>query len=189
MWQADAISFWISSSKASIDAPYRVGPRENSSGNFIRNMRMSNKTSKVIMAVVLFLVAGLIFIKNRPGSDVASSVNEAPREFVCTKCNIHFQLPAKEAMAALDAAPEPPPLPITDAPRARAMRDSRPPKMIKCTKCGKDAAVSAQKCELHGVFFPLFNADGTRGQCPQCPKASTGLDGSANVAEAAGFAD
>jgi hypothetical protein len=123
---------------------------------------------KLVIAVVLLIAAGTIFTIARRGDSEERKAAQAPRDLVCTKCGQHFQLPGDQATAAFEAAPQPPPPTQTQGPRTRATGGVRPPRMIKCSQCGEMAAVNAVKCEKHNVYYPVTNADGTRGICPQC---------------------
>ncbi len=125
-------------------------------------------TTKIIIAVVLFVVAGVLFIKFQSGGETSRLADGAKETwvFVCTDCGEHFEMSREEGVAALEAAPvrENPNKPGGQQTRA-SLRRQVLPKLIACQKCGTEAAVRAKKCE-DGAYVPMIKPDGTKGECP-----------------------
>ena len=124
-------------------------------------MSGSGSTIKVIIAVVLFVIAGVIFVHFRGGSEAAKEM-QSPSDLICTKCNHTYQMAGAEAAAAFKAAPSAPAAGGSGEGEGSGTRFSRSgpaPQMIKCPKCGETSVVHALKCEKHGEFFPAFMPD------------------------------
>lgn len=132
---------------------------------------MGKQNLKLIAAIVLLVAAGVIFVATRGDSEEEKYRKELmkPRDLICTRadCGHSFKLSAEETKAAFDAAPEPA-APSEEGGRTRRDAVRRPPKMIKCPKCGEESVVLAAKCPTHDVLFPSFMPDGTKGKCPKC---------------------
>jgi len=132
---------------------------------------MKSNTAKLLIAVLLFIVAIVIFVKFGMGPSEKSALAEDAKklDFVCTKCGAHSQLTNDEMRAASPAAgAQQPSGDETRRVRGGRMAERRPV-TIACPKCGEKAAVQAVHCAQHDVYYPVENLDGSPGKCPKCP--------------------
>lgn len=129
---------------------------------------MSKSTLSLGIAVVCFVLAGILWVTLRPVKEVSRVAEDAKLlDFVCTKCNHHFQLSFEEMQAASKTQGAES---SEGEQRIRGGRGaSRKPTLFKCPECGETAAVAANHCAKHDTYFPQFEEDGSRGKCPKCP--------------------
>ena len=128
---------------------------------------MSKSAIKLGIAVVLLLLAGVLWVTLRPVAEKSRVADDAKKlDFVCTKCGQHFQLAYDELLAA---TPPPKPEDSGGEQRVRGGRGaSRKPAMINCPKCKEATAQAAIHCAVHDTCYPEFMEDGSRGMCPKC---------------------
>lgn len=129
---------------------------------------MSKSAIKLGGAVVLFLLAGVLWVALRPVEEKARVADDAMKpDYVCTKCGQHFQSTPEEVRAA---TPPPKSDDSGGEQRVRGGRGaSRKPVMIDCPKCKEVTALAAGHCAKHDTYYPQFMEDGSRGKCPKCP--------------------
>ena len=133
---------------------------------------MKSNTAKLLIAVLLFIVAIVIFVKFGVGRPETPALAEDAKkfDFVCTKCGAHSQLTDEEKMAAAAPATGIQQASGGETRRVRGGRMAeRRPVTIACPKCGEKAAVQAAHCAQHDVYYPVENLDGSPGKCPKCP--------------------
>jgi predicted RNA-binding Zn-ribbon protein involved in translation (DUF1610 family) len=137
-----------------------------------QEMRMKSNTAKLLIAVLLLIVAIVIFVKFGTGrSETPGLAEDAKKlDFVCAKCGAHSQLTYDEMRkASADAGAEQASEDETQQRvRGRRMKAHRPA-AIACPKCGEKAAIQAAHCDQHNVYYPVENLDGAPGKCPKCP--------------------
>ena len=129
---------------------------------------MSKSAVKLGIAVVCFVLAGVLWVTLRPVKEVPKVAEDAKLlDFVCTKCGHHSQHSPEEVQAASPAQRAG----SSDGEqRVRGGRGAgRKPTTLKCPECGEHAAVAASRCPEHGTYFPQVADDGSRGKCPKCP--------------------
>ena len=129
---------------------------------------MSKSAIKLGIAVVLFLLAGVLWVTLRPVEEKSRVADNAMKpDYVCTKCGQHFQLTYDEMLAAAPATNS------EDSGGEQRVRGgrgaSRKPAMINCPKCKEATAQAAIHCAEHDMYYPQFMEDGSRGKCPKCP--------------------
>ena len=133
---------------------------------------MKSNTAKLLIAVLLLIVAIVIFVKFGMGPSEKSALAEdvKPIDFVCAKCGAHSQLTYDEMRKATAGAGAEQPSEDETQPRVRGRRmTAHGPAAIVCSKCGEKAAVQAAQCAQHHVYYPIENLDGAPGKCPKCP--------------------
>ena len=125
---------------------------------------------KVSIIVVALAAAGTIFFVSRrePQATVASDAK--PVDVLCTSCGHQYQLAFPEFSRQSSVSE---PVDESRAPRAgvgrrRVTRSQEA--ALTCPSCGAKAARLALHCEKHDKYYAKFNADGTTGKCPDCPK-------------------
>ncbi len=130
---------------------------------------MSGNLIKVIVAIVLFAAAAVLFFKARGEPETPRLAEDAARpSFVCTQCRHPFNLSLQEAQAAMEP-PAPADAGKPSAMHARTANRRVKPKFVACPKCGEIAALRASRCSEHHLHYPTLFPDGSRGACPSCP--------------------
>jgi len=130
---------------------------------------MSSNVIKLVIAAVLFVVAGVLIVSFLGDEESARLPDDAklkPVVFLCMECGHHFELSYEEAKSALAAAPERKAPVESGGARARSASRRGLPKLITCQKCGQAEAVRAKQCGEGDIYVPLYNPDGTKGECP-----------------------
>ncbi len=105
--------------------------------------------TKIVIIVVVLAAAVVITLKYSFGDEAVPQSNKNMSDWLCSKCEHHFQMtPAEETQASRDAGQGWPP--------------------AKCTGCGEKQAYRAQICGECG--FPYFGmgVPGGTGACPRC---------------------
>jgi hypothetical protein len=121
---------------------------------------------KLTIIVAALGAAGAIFAFTGKAPKAGIASDAKPIDLVCTKCSNHFQMPYKDYQSAVKAAP----IERTDDGKMKPRRDAKPIQIV-CEKCGEKAALAANRCPKHELYYPKRNADGSSGHCPQCPSA------------------
>jgi hypothetical protein len=119
---------------------------------------------KIAIIVVALGVALVLLARSRRDVKPKDEGQLAQRDLVCTKCQNHFQMPTADYQAAMKAAPKPTPMEGEGGARVRGRGVK--PVMLKCPKCGADAAVLGAKCQNSDNWYPMVKPDGTPGSCP-----------------------
>jgi transcription elongation factor Elf1 len=130
---------------------------------------MGGNAIKIVIAVALFVTAGVLFTVLRPSEEapaLAEDVNM--QDMVCAQCGHHFQMGYEELLQALKAAP-PIERPPDESPSGGRTRTSgRRPTPISCPECNEVSSFRAAFCKDHNQYYPTQLADGSRGRCPEC---------------------
>lgn len=132
---------------------------------------MTSNTAKLLIAIALFVVAIVVFLKFWTGQPEKSALAEDAKTiyFVCAKCGAHSQLTDEMRKATADAEAEQPSEDDTQQQVRGRRMTAHGPTAIVCPKCGEKAAVQAAHCASHDTYYPVEEIDGTKGQCPKCP--------------------
>jgi hypothetical protein len=132
---------------------------------------MKSNTKKLVLAIALFAVAIIVYLKfGREPSNAGVLAEDAKKpDYVCTKCGEHFQPTLEEVQkASLGGGTQQ--FGEGGGPRVRGGRTAaRQVVTLVCPKCGEKTAVAAVRCEQHNVYYPVEKPDGSRGKCPKCP--------------------
>ena len=121
---------------------------------------------KIAIVVVGIGIAITVFALTRKAPEPERKAEV--KDLVCTKCQAHIQMPIPEFDKAISEAPmreNPAAGSESGGPRARSAVNL--PRFLKCPKCSEDALLAAAKCPNSDTWYPVVNADGTRGKCPE----------------------
>ncbi len=129
---------------------------------------MSGNAMKIVVAVVLFVAAGVMLVVLRSEQDAPALAEDAVmQDLVCTDCGHQFQLSYDNLQQALKAAP-PVERPTGGSSAGRTRTSGRRPTPISCPQCNENTAFRAAFCKEHSQYYPAQLADGSRGACPDC---------------------
>jgi DNA-directed RNA polymerase subunit M/transcription elongation factor TFIIS len=121
---------------------------------------------KIIIIVAALGAAGVIYATTSREEKAGVAKDAKAIDFVCTKCGHSYQVPYEEFKTAQKAAAAQ----KSDeegGSKMKRRRDVKPP-LMTCPQCGEQAALPANRCPTHSIYYPKQNADGSKGKCPQC---------------------
>jgi hypothetical protein len=120
---------------------------------------------KIAIVVVGIGIAVTVFALTRKQPTAEFVGDKKIKDLVCTKCLAHVEMPLADFDKAIKEAPVRENTAASEGgprPRSTAVL----PRLLKCPKCGEDTMLPAAKCPKSDTWYPVVNADGTRGKCP-----------------------
>lgn len=126
---------------------------------------MGKSSVKIIIIVAALGAAGVIYATTSREEKAGVPKDAKAIDFVCTKCNHSFPVPYEEFKAAQKAVAQQ--SGDEEGGKMKRRRDVKPP-VLDCPQCNEHAALPANRCPTHSVFYPKQLEDGSRGRCPQC---------------------
>jgi hypothetical protein len=120
---------------------------------------------KIAIVVVGIGIAVTVFALTRKQPTLERINQKQNKDLVCVKCKAHIEMPIEEFEKAITAAPARENTAGADSgPRARSSVNL--PKLLKCPKCNEDGLLAAAKCPKSDTWYPVVDADGKKGKCP-----------------------
>ncbi len=122
---------------------------------------MGNKPVLAIVLIVVIVACVAFMIRSGTKKGGAASTGPQERDLVCMACDKTFKASVKDEEW----------MPMQ-------MQGKNANKKLKCTACGKDEGVAAQKCGSCGELVPAAGMMGMMGpgsKAPACPKCKKPL--------------
>ncbi len=119
----------------------------------------------IIVVALAVVIAVVVASRKKDGPQFVEGKGPAThKDLVCMDTMKHFQMPIADydAKAAEAKANQPQEQQSGPRPRGRYAR----PTLIPCDECDGGYATLAEKCPNSDTWYPIRNADGSKGRCP-----------------------
>jgi hypothetical protein len=116
--------------------------------------------------VLLIAIAVTVFAVTRKEPTAQYVGEKKTKDLVCTKCQAHIEMPVADYDKALKEAPTRENTAASEGEGPRPRSAAILPKLLKCPKCGEQTLLAALKCPKSDTWYPVIEADGKRGKCP-----------------------